>query len=501
MSVASSSLNTKNQFDLSDKYLNRTGKHLNDSLNTKELIFPERRRANIQEAETVLRGLPSRNLSEKIQRSLEEVIHTVLDICVKPVAEINHTLEFVKRMVYEVMQNVLQDYFIDGWEEMNLYHCVSGSFELHNIIKKSFATNHKEIWLSAVLLRLEEKLIASKRALYNLDRVHDANNNARPLLNGTVTPEGRYDSFYLTSALFPQNSEINETYLRLREHIQKYMRTIDGLVRIYNADDHRTQTRIQSFNYSDALWKASVEYIRDLRKYESLVIRKPLNDILSKQKEFTDLEIVDFTSAQQLIGRIFSLQDIEEETIVCYNELRKTHITDTITEYLDKMTTKTVVSKLDFAGEFTSSRVTQLVENFTNTVSLIAYHAVDTSRDVVNFYTLKCVIMNMSAMNPLQQLFFAKMYDHYHQTNGSERANMDKYFFYGWKNALLTKLVRGDISVIECYKFVPERSRFPNLLRLVKALSLRNVASFKNRMESFLEMARMDGTFFRYVLS
>ena len=139
---------------------------------------------------------------------------------------------------------------------------MSGSFELHNIIKHAFATNHKETWQSAVSLRLQEKIIASTRALHNLDRVHDAYTNARPLLNGTVTPEGRYDSFYFNSALFPQNSEINETYLRLREHIHKYIRIIDGLVRIYNANDHRRQTIIQCFNYSDAFWKASVEYKR-----------------------------------------------------------------------------------------------------------------------------------------------------------------------------------------------------------------------------------------------
>ncbi|KAK2165626.1 hypothetical protein NP493_1354g00003 [Ridgeia piscesae] len=61
----SSSLNIKNQFDLSVKYLNRTSKHLNDSLDTKELIFPERRRPNIQEAETILPGRPTRNLSKE----------------------------------------------------------------------------------------------------------------------------------------------------------------------------------------------------------------------------------------------------------------------------------------------------------------------------------------------------------------------------------------------------------------------------------------------------
>ena len=110
MSVASSSLNIKNQFDLSVKYLNRTSKHLNDSLDTKELIFPERRRANIQEAETVLPGRPTRNLSKEVGRSFKEI----LAIKRYPFAEILHTYEFLKKTVFEVMQNVLQDDFING---------------------------------------------------------------------------------------------------------------------------------------------------------------------------------------------------------------------------------------------------------------------------------------------------------------------------------------------------------------------------------------------------
>ena len=80
--------------------------------------------------------------------------------------------------------------------------------------------------------------------------------------------------------------------------------------------------------------------------------------------------------------RVISLLKIAEEAIAYYNELNKTHITDKIAEYLDKMTTKTFVSKLDFADEFASNRLTQLVEHVINTVSGVEYHAADISRDI-----------------------------------------------------------------------------------------------------------------------
>ena len=177
MTYASSKLNTENQFNLSDIYLNRTGKHLNESLDIKEVILPERRRANIRETKAVLRSLPTFSLLLEMIRSFVETKDTVE----KLIGE--DEFEFIEAKVFDVMQNVIQDDFIDVWEQLDLYNCVSGSSELNKIIRHSFDLNHTETWQSALSLRLEEKLIASKTALHNLDRVHDAYNNAVPLVN------------------------------------------------------------------------------------------------------------------------------------------------------------------------------------------------------------------------------------------------------------------------------------------------------------------------------
>ena len=58
-SYATSNQNGKSRFDVPGEFLKRTGKHLNDSLDTREYLEPDIRQANIQEAERVLRGLPS----------------------------------------------------------------------------------------------------------------------------------------------------------------------------------------------------------------------------------------------------------------------------------------------------------------------------------------------------------------------------------------------------------------------------------------------------------
>ena len=71
---------------------------------------------------------------------------------------------------------------------------MSDSFELTQIVNNSTNVSEEKPWRAAVQLHLEKKLIASKRASYNLDRVHDAYCNAALLVNNMVTPNGSYDS-------------------------------------------------------------------------------------------------------------------------------------------------------------------------------------------------------------------------------------------------------------------------------------------------------------------
>ena len=215
MSYAAANQNSQNRFDLSARFANEVGKNLNKSLNTQERLLPDRREANIDETERVLRRLPILSKSD-LDTDLESLFDTLL-----PIVRITFVDIYNADMAlgFQKMQDALQDSFIVGWDEMKLYDCVSGSFELSTILRDSVDTTKQNTWQAAIRLRLEEKLIASKRALYNLERVHIAYCNVVPLLNYTVTPNS-YDSFYITAELFKQSTKINETYTRLIGHIK-----------------------------------------------------------------------------------------------------------------------------------------------------------------------------------------------------------------------------------------------------------------------------------------
>ena len=491
MSYASSSLNIENQFDLPAKYLNRSRKHLNESLNIKEVIFPRRRRANIRDAETVLRAFPTSDFIQQISRSYIKILRTTDS---KRFANFKERINFLSNIEFAIMQNVLQDDFIDVWEEMNLFKCISGSFELYKLIRNSCDTNRKETWLSAISLRLEEKLITSKRALHNLERVHEAYNNGAPLSNDTVTPEGRYDSLYFTSALFPQTAEINQTYIQLREQIHKYIQHIDALVRIYNASGQRRQTRIQCFNYSDTFLEASVRYDRELRTYDSLVVRKPLKRILAERKLISVLEKRDFYLQFNVRENSYSFQKLASKAFKNYMEINETHITDTIAVYLDKLKANRLVSKLDVAGELTTDRITQLLDNFIHIVSKIQNRIHDINNVCLRYIISTCNVVEFISNSTLLRSFVAKMGAHYNSSSAPEKAHMDRHFIYRGMNSTLAEL--GN----ECMIYWDSQVQFSKssyITNLMKELSLRDVTSFKNRLESFIEMTRLDGRLFR----
>ena len=168
------------------------------------------------------------------------------------------------------MHDILQNDFSAGWDKMNLHECTSGSFELFTIMRDSTNEMHQESWRAALRLRLKEKLICSKKAADDLKRVHESYINLRPLTNYTATPNGDYDTLYRTTALFRQTTEINQTYTRLTEHLKNYIESINGLLRIFKADDYEIDISYRYTNCTNGFWQASADYDRDLRLYESL---------------------------------------------------------------------------------------------------------------------------------------------------------------------------------------------------------------------------------------
>ena len=78
VSYASANQNQEKQFDMSETFLKKAGKNLNESLDTKERIFPDSRRANIEDAERVILTLP-REIPDEHLKDVDEEYFDLFD--------------------------------------------------------------------------------------------------------------------------------------------------------------------------------------------------------------------------------------------------------------------------------------------------------------------------------------------------------------------------------------------------------------------------------------
>ena len=492
MSYASANQNHENRFDLSETFLNKTGKNLNESLDTKECILPDRRRANIDEAERVIRELPQAKTIEEYWTHYRLFSNLLSN---KAVKESRGVYTFIS-MGLDKMQEVLQRNFIAGLDSMHLYDCMSDSFELTQIVNNSANVSEEKPWRAAVQLRLEEKLIASKRVSYNLDRVHDAYCNTALLVNNMVTPNGSYDSLFLTEVLFPKTTEINQTYTRLGRHIKKYMENIDGLLRSYIADGHVAEIIL---NCNEIL-KVSVEYERDMKLYESLVIRQPLQRIIDEKNKFKEMKKNYFDSK---IGRYSDLtESIGNNQLITLNswlQFDRTHALDTISSYLENLKKETHVSKLSLAAVFTSDKIWKLVDKYQESVTrsqdnihqlIIFKHEMIYNGVCESYWDL------LTSSYPLLHPWVTKQTDLYNRSSDYEKAAMERYFMPTINSSIYRRMLRHDRSLMrDCFAKLSRSYPSYNFT----TLSTRQLTTFKNNLDSFLQKSRLEGTFYRYV--
>ena len=481
MSYAAANKNKENRFDFSNKYLNNVGKHLNESLDTQERLLPDRRQTNIEEIERVLQELTDS--------------HSLPNIPTRKILS-RKSYQNIIELGFHKMQHVLHNRFVVGLDEMNLHDCMSDSFELSKTLRDSVDMIDNECLRTALRLRLGEKLTASKRALDNLDRVHNAYCNVVPLTNYTVTPNGSYDSFYLTAELFKQSTEMNETHTRLRGHIKEYIQNIELLLQLYTDTGYEIQTKNKVLNYTNVFWLASIEYDRDLKEYESLLLRQPLQRIITARYQFEDYK------AREIVN-IMYYKNIHEYGYNCLEKAFQTFVlldhasrVGKIEPYLRDLKKEKNVSKLHFAGELTSGRITRLIENYTILISR-AQETVN-KMSIADALDLKmqCECCVEAAKEPLLRAFFARLFDHYKSSTASKKAIMRDYFRLKDDGSFWYKLVHGEMNHNPCLGLYYRKA--PNDW---KSVSLRNITLFMNKLESFLQTTRLDGQFFRYLLS
>ena len=487
MSYATSKENNENTFNLSEEFLNRTRMNLNESLDTKEWLLPERRRANKDEAALVSRQILSLDLYGDIS--------TETSLYFQWCRNLMSSWYFIKDKGFTLMQNVLQDRFIAGWENMNLMECVFGSIELYiRISRDSSHTRSKEKWGPSIQILLKQKLIASKRALHNLDRVHDAYHNVRPLLNSTVTPNGSYDTIYFTKELFKESTQINKTYTRVRRHITTNINNIDGLFRIYSADYHENETVAKRFRYSNAFLRASFEYVNDLKLYESLVIEDPLKRITKAKKSVVnnDLLFNSWTFSTYTTER--AKYHMAWNMAILYLHIREAN--RLIVSYLHTLNSTRKTSKLAHAIRMISS-----AHSWTRETDKYIYYARNYLQghnlfgEVANLYTRSIYRFVMIAMSePLMRAFVVKLSDHYEQSSWTEKAAMSRYFDFRMNSSLLAKLIHGE-RTDEYSEGIRVREMPFAMDNITRAVT--DIKSCSNNLEYLLGMTRLTGTFFR----
>ena len=127
--------------------------------------------------------------------------------------------------------------------------------------------------------------------------------------------------------------------------------------------------KYEYLNYSNGLWQASVEYDKELKSYESLVIRQPMNSIINRMRIFDNFKVRRFQKVQIMNDQsddinIYDIQETElfqnmkRQKLVFYN------ITRTIYIYLCNLINGIYASKLSYANMLTNDGVKQIVDQY-----------------------------------------------------------------------------------------------------------------------------------------
>ena len=502
MSYAAANRNRENRYDLSERYLERTRKQLNESLDIMEYqINTDRWLYNMDDV-LPLFVLTNSAISSK-HGTMSNQVQFIRNLERKLVIDFGDFCNTVMIAEFKMMETVLRNDLIVGWDELDLKECVRGSWSLSETIRKSIDINSKDGWLPSLHFRLEEKLIASNRALYNLERMHSSYCNAVPLLNYSATSNASFDAFYLTATLFNQTTEEREVYSRLVGHMNMHIECIEWLIRIYvDVGQNVSKLPGEIINHTNDLWDASIEYVRQLNVYESLVIRQPLQRVIAAKDTFEHCKSRPGVYAAERLTNIEELNSNVEELHEKTLELFNTNITNALSDYFYGFIFDSHPSKRYFANLIVSNGVPQMLED-TLRIALTYAERFDISKKQMAYFDIwRCQCIADAKSEPLLMSFYTKVYNHYHATTSSDRAAMRKYFkFLDSSHSPLDLLLGGETNNTECSNITKDllsnsqyaQNLFTGHFRLLPVIPI------LKRVELFLDTTRLDGSFFRYV--
>ena len=487
MSYASANQNAGSKFSLSSEFQTSLGKKLNKSLDTREWVVKDRRQANIDDINNLLVGF----IDMKVRAdSLAENAFVRNIISQSFMGSIKKSYHFIVNVVFHKMEDVFKNGFMAAWYEINFHECMSGLYELSLIIAHSQDNIQQKTWRAAIRVRLEEKLLASKRTMLDLDRVHSAFCDAVPLLNYTATPDGRFDSFYLTGALLKQSSEINETYSRLRGHLLGNMHNIDKLLNLTSLEVPNGETGylMEYIDCTAGIKAVTDAYIADLRLYEILVIKHPQKRLLRAKRQFIDykgrISIFDVSLRHflalgfyQVTTNMYQMDDI-------FIEIRAKYETEKYLQYLKQ---NRPVSKLRIVNMFKSENISKMLPELAATLSTVSQASIHIEHFERDLKALFCRLIMDAAEEPIIQEIIVKWNDSYIRANRSEQ----DFMYEDYVN--LTTLMLSERGCKS--KIILTRNNDNMEMELI--IWLDKLTSFRTKQEHFIEETRLDGIFFR----
>ena len=391
------------------------------------------------------------------------------------------------------MKKALENDFIAVWKRMNFYDRLFPESVLHleAFFDSSDSIDNKR-W-RAGLLKLQLDLL--KKILYNLDRVHAAYHSAVPLVNNKVTPNGSYDAIYLTKELFIHTTEINKTYTRLNGHITKFIEQIDIMLHINITTCHVTDTRNNCISHNNGFWRVSVDYDRDLRLYESLVIKQPLHRLNSEIEQWKSFN--NRKKGQDLMSHILKCYDSTQEMVARSRAYQKTNTTYIIKKYLDDLRKGKLASKLLIADQFNMCNVVQLIDNFTQFVLTNREDRRAVILDMMDSLDIICKLPSLLHVHlPLLRAWYLKLYRYINITIDADKSAMEYYFTIENHTSPQAQMVRDDKSMISALCNNTSHRNVPFSI----TASSRQVASYKKMLDTLLHKTQLDGTLFKYVL-
>ena len=186
---------------------------------------------------------------------------------------------------------------------------------------------------------------------------------------------------------------------------------MDGLLCMHNNGSHRIKNLFLS--YCNGFWQASVEYAKDLRLYESLIIRQPLQHIIRARDAFEDHKVRFTAKTVHLESSVNYLIYSLRKAISYLIELNNTGTVGAIHAYLNNLKNEGNVSRIHLADVLTSDRITQLVEGVKDFLFKTSETFTKYMIEYKHIIQMGCLCQVDAAAESLLRVFYAKLYDHY----------------------------------------------------------------------------------------